>query len=839
MQLVVREVRIGERVEIAERPTGGRRRLNSAGAIAQMPMDVAFTADGLYAYIPCAFSNNVLKIDTGTNPPATLLDIPVGEYPDGIVLSPTMDRAYVANSLSRSVSVINTNADSVVSAITSTRETLPPNVLNGKKLFNTSLGRMSTDARITCAGCHPDAGPDGFTWDFTQFGAGLRNTRSPRVLPMMAPLLSAGNWDEVQDAEWSIENVHHGQGLADGPEPPSVGAPNAGRSQDLDDIAAYLASLGIRDESPFRNADQSLTPSAQAGKAAFVKAECPSCHPEPLFTDKVRHDVGTYLIEENETGCGACHGSAFSPQTSPHGRASAGPTVPSGYLGFITPSLCSVYDTDPYLHNGLARYLQAVFAALNLHDQHGRTSLLSTTERFDLITYVRSIVRGREDVTAPRIEFARAIGLTEVIVRFLEPVDPGSATDISNYTIDNGVVVLSASLDPFSTFMGRDGLTVHLFTTPHELGQTHTVTVRGVQDMSLNANTIPFPGISASYTCENEATFRFSNVDSLYTSRLGRDTYVDAGEPTMNFGHSTGLSVGSNGSAKRAMVMADFYPMLSTMIADSADIVSAKLRLRLRDQASSEPVTIYAYRLLKYFVEGSGGEAYGNPYPNQTNWESAREGVLSWGAPGVAQSTPGVEGDATSDYLGANDRAFTPEDSVVVSTVGEVAEWDVTHSARWAFANPYYWDFGYVLVAGSEGPGSEKVFHSFQSPDDPPGMNRPSLVITVRAESPVGVPFADAGETAGYALGPIWPNPTRGPMTFALSIPREELVTLRLFDVTGRAVATIVDGRLSPGRQEIAWDGKNAAGQEVSPGVFLYRVKAGRFSQVGRVVVLR
>jgi len=59
-----------------------------------MPADVSFTADGQYAYLPCSFSNDVLKIEVGVNPPATLLEIPVGEFPNGIVLSPTADRAY-------------------------------------------------------------------------------------------------------------------------------------------------------------------------------------------------------------------------------------------------------------------------------------------------------------------------------------------------------------------------------------------------------------------------------------------------------------------------------------------------------------------------------------------------------------------------------------------------------------------------------------------------------------------------------------------------------------------------------------------------------------------------
>lgn len=835
MQAVVREVRISDRTEILEHSAGGRRRLNTAGANVQMPADIAFTADGAFAYIPCAFSNDVLKIATRTNPPSTLLEIPVGDYPNGIAISPTAERAYVSNAFSRNVMVLNTASDAVIDTITTTAETLAPNILNGMKLFFTSTGRMSTNARITCAGCHPDGYPDGFNWDFTQFGNGRRNTRSPRVLSTYAPLLSPGTWDEIQDGEWSIQGVHFGEGLADGTDNPPVGAPNAGRSQDLDDLAAFVHTLAIRDESPARNPDQSLTASAAAGKVIFDSDEagCRFCHPEPLFTDKLRHDVGTYLIETDAGGCEGCHPPMSAAVKAEYGARVLTSDTQSGYLGYVTPTLCSIYDTDPYLHNGKARYLQSVVGGLNPHDEHGQTTHLTTEERYDLIAYLRSIVRGREDVTPPRIEFVRATDVTEVVVRFLEPVDPASATDIGNYSIDNGVSVMSASLEPFSTFMGCDGLTVHLYTSPHAPATTYTLTVQGVKDASMNGNTA---AASATYEYAPQATFVFSNIDSLYTSRLARDAYMDEGAPTWNFGRSADFRVGKSGATRRGLLLFDFYPMLSTIVADSSDIVSAKIRLRLRDQAAADSVTIYAYRLLRYFAEGSGGAVAGQANPNQTNWNSIREGRVAWGASGASQNVPGCEGDVTADYLAAADRAFTPEDSARVAATGEFYEWDVTRSVRWRFANPLFWDFGHVFVAADEVEGSEKIFCSLE---DSVEAYRPQLVVTVRADAAVGVPFADAGASSGYALAPSRPNPTRGNTTFAFALPKPEHVTLRLFDASGRAVRVLSESAFPAGVHEIAWDGKGGDGSEAASGTYFYRIKAGRFSQVGRLTVVR
>ncbi|MFN0150984.1 MAG: DNRLRE domain-containing protein [bacterium] len=808
LQAVVREVRISSRIEINENANGGRRRLNAAGANVQMPSDVGFTTNG-FAYLPCSFSNNVLKINTGTNPPTTLITIPVGDYPDGIVLSPTSNRAYVRNFLSRNVMVIDTDTDAVIDTIQTTTETLSANVLNGKKLFSTATGAMSTNNRIACAGCHPEGTHDGANWDFSHFGDGKRNTQTLPGISTTPPFHSIGDRDEIQDFEKNIEVLHFGAGLAENPDNPAIGSPNAGRAQNLDDLVAYINSLRLRDDSPYRNPiDQSLTASAAAGKILFEsdQLQCRFCHPEPLYTDNIIHDVGTFLA--NDT---------------------------SGYQGFDTPSLRNIFDTDPYLHAGNATSLQSVIVALNSNSQHGVTSQLTTTERNDLIAYLRSIVSGREDVTPPRIEYARTVGFDEVIVRFLEPVDPVTATDIANYTIDNGISILSASLDPFSTYMGRDGLTVHLFTSLHLPSTNYTVTVRNVKDLSMNENAIPPAGVSANYTHDITTAFTFSNVDTLYTSRLGRDTYVNATQPTWNYGKSTELRVGLDTDVNRAITRFDFFPMLSTVLPDTTEILSAKIRMRLKSQSTSDPVTIYTHRLLKYFVEGSGGVSSGQPFTNQSNWNSAREGRLAWSAAGAAQSTPGVEGDLTTDYLAANDRAFTPDDSAIVAVVGDWYEWDVTHSVKWAFANPFFWNFGHIFVAADEAAGSGKVFYSLQ---DPTQSNRPQLVITLNADNVTGIAEGE-GAGVGYSLAQTRPNPAAGPAHFAFALPRQERVTLRLFDVSGRAVRTIAEETFPAGRHEIAWDGRNDSGRDVASGTYFYRIKAGRWSDVRQMVVIR
>lgn len=165
----------------------------------------------------------------------------VGTTPHGIAIHPDGSKVYVANFLSRNVSVVkadsffcpNGNAcqtrldcngcaprvAAVVPSITAP-DPLPPQLLDGKILFHTAardasvpngiglaaaaprfnfddpdvlepvgaVVSVSHDASyVACISCHPEGGMDGRSWDFSQFGASVRNTMDLRGRPSLAP----------------------------------------------------------------------------------------------------------------------------------------------------------------------------------------------------------------------------------------------------------------------------------------------------------------------------------------------------------------------------------------------------------------------------------------------------------------------------------------------------------------------------------------------------------------------------------------------------------------------------------------------------------------------------
>lgn len=90
------------------------------------------------------------------------------------------------------------------------------------------------------------------------------------------------------------------------------------------------------------------------------------------------------------------------------------------------------------------------------------------------------------------------------------------------------------------------------------------------------------------------------------------------------------------------------------------------------------------------------------------------------------------------------------------------------------------------------------------------------------------------GSPLQFALGPTTPNPGSGARNLVFTIPSEGHVTLRVFDVSGREVSTLVDRDLPAGRQSVQFFTDRWA-----DGVYYYRLALGSRTLKGRLTVLR
>jgi len=85
-----------------------------------------------------------------------------------------------------------------------------------------------------------------------------------------------------------------------------------------------------------------------------------------------------------------------------------------------------------------------------------------------------------------------------------------------------------------------------------------------------------------------------------------------------------------------------------------------------------------------------------------------------------------------------------------------------------------------------------------------------------------------------------YPNPFNPQTTIAFDFPKRESVTLRVFDMSGRLVRSLITAELhTPGRHEVVWNGRDDAGRQVASGTYFYRLEAGSFSETKRMVLVK
>jgi flagellar hook assembly protein FlgD len=83
----------------------------------------------------------------------------------------------------------------------------------------------------------------------------------------------------------------------------------------------------------------------------------------------------------------------------------------------------------------------------------------------------------------------------------------------------------------------------------------------------------------------------------------------------------------------------------------------------------------------------------------------------------------------------------------------------------------------------------------------------------------------DEGEAVAR-LSCAHPNPFGPSTTIRYVAPRGGHVSVRVYDLAGRAVATLVDGAATPGEHVAVWDGATDSGERAASGVYFVRLEA-------------
>jgi len=104
-----------------------------------------------------------------------------------------------------------------------------------------------------------------------------------------------------------------------------------------------------------------------------------------------------------------------------------------------------------------------------------------------------------------------------------------------------------------------------------------------------------------------------------------------------------------------------------------------------------------------------------------------------------------------------------------------------------------------------------------------------------RCGTPVGIITENNEEIpTKFSLYDNYPNPFNPTTIIKFDIPKNAQTSIIIYDVTGREVTKLINRLLKPGRYSVIFDGSNLAS-----GVYIYKILAGDFSQVKKMILVK
>ncbi len=97
----------------------------------------------------------------------------------------------------------------------------------------------------------------------------------------------------------------------------------------------------------------------------------------------------------------------------------------------------------------------------------------------------------------------------------------------------------------------------------------------------------------------------------------------------------------------------------------------------------------------------------------------------------------------------------------------------------------------------------------------------------------------EPGLPENFALSQNYPNPFNPSTTIEFDLPQRADVSLVVYNILGRKVATLVNGSLGAGHHTIVWDGTTDGSAELATGVYLYKLTAGDFVETRKMVLVK
>ncbi|PKL83164.1 MAG: hypothetical protein CVV24_06355 [Ignavibacteriae bacterium HGW-Ignavibacteriae-3] len=90
-----------------------------------------------------------------------------------------------------------------------------------------------------------------------------------------------------------------------------------------------------------------------------------------------------------------------------------------------------------------------------------------------------------------------------------------------------------------------------------------------------------------------------------------------------------------------------------------------------------------------------------------------------------------------------------------------------------------------------------------------------------------------------FELSQNYPNPFNPTTFISYSLPKNAFVTLKVYDMLGREVTSLVNREMVAGNHSVEWNGADQSGNRVASGAYIYRISAGNFISTKKMIMLK
>jgi len=115
----------------------------------------------------------------------------------------------------------------------------------------------------------------------------------------------------------------------------------------------------------------------------------------------------------------------------------------------------------------------------------------------------------------------------------------------------------------------------------------------------------------------------------------------------------------------------------------------------------------------------------------------------------------------------------------------------------------------------------------------------PNARYSLTIAPPTGVIDEEGGLPRTFALDQNYPNPFNPATTIRFALPNDVPVKLKVYDMLGREIRTLINGNMNAGYHQAVWDGTNNSGTPVATGMYIYRIEAGSFVSTKKMMLIK